>query len=129
MNLDYKNNLIEVIKQKERELPIESIISKGIKVFEINKSNEVYNESDLLKAASKVCSFPGYFGFNWDAFRDCINDFSFNEGLGYLFVFWNCSFLRLRLEKDFDILSDILQEACERWKEEKVFFKVFMNYD
>lgn len=128
MKLDYKENSIEAINQKDSQLSFEPFIKKGFKVFELNKSNEIYNKSDLLKEIFDVCNFPGYFGFNWDALRDCINDFSFNEASGYVFVFWNCSTLKQRLEKGFDILSDILIEACERWKEEKVVFKVFMNF-
>ena len=128
MELDYRNNSIEVKKFNKEELKnlIESLIPKNIKVFLIDENDEVRTKSDLLNAISKACNFPGYFGFNWDALRDCINDFSFNEGSGYLFIFNNSDTLKQNLGNDFNTFCDIYDEACERWKDEGVFFKVFL---
>lgn len=46
---------------------------KKIKTFFIEGKNCI-NKGALFEEFSRVLSFPGYFGRNWDAFDECIND-------------------------------------------------------
>jgi RNAse (barnase) inhibitor barstar len=34
----------------------------------------IYDDETLHEYLSKTLGFPGYYGFNWDAFWDCIRD-------------------------------------------------------
>jgi RNAse (barnase) inhibitor barstar len=36
----------------------------------------IYKKEQLLEALYELLCFPGYFGFNWDALNDCLNDLS-----------------------------------------------------
>lgn len=53
------------------------------KIEDIDKKNafiaiiesEVYNKAEILNILSDSLKFPSYFGFNWDAFDECIGDF------------------------------------------------------
>src|SRR3954471_504838 len=36
----------------------------------------IQTKSDLLRALAEQLHFPDYFGANWDALWDCLNDFS-----------------------------------------------------
>ena len=40
---------------------------------------QVVDRDALFDEYSRKLNFPDYFGRNWDAFKDCINDFSWIE--------------------------------------------------
>ena len=44
-------------------------------VFYVRVDPGISVPDELLKALYYLLWFPGYFGFNWDALYDCLNDF------------------------------------------------------
>src|SRR4051794_5039285 len=46
-------------------------------------------KEELLSSMARALSFPDYFGENWDAFNECINDLSWLSVQGYVLLFKN----------------------------------------
>lgn len=66
----------------------------------------------LFDELSEKLRFPNYFGRNWDAVNDCLNDFMWIEEKNILIV--HDSSISLS-EKDFDIYVDILHDTILSW--------------
>jgi hypothetical protein len=45
----------------------------------VNVDSNIRSKDDLLRFLSKQLNFPEYFGCNWDAFEECLNDLSWLE--------------------------------------------------
>ncbi len=77
---------------------------------------------ELFKEFSSALQFPYYFGYNWDAFDECMSDLAWlGEKEGYLIFITNSELL---LTKDLDIFIDILKAVVDFWKEKNKVFKV-----
>jgi RNAse (barnase) inhibitor barstar len=64
--------------------------------------------------------FPYYFGENWDAVWDCINDVSWLRGPNLLVVFDSAHLLLRDSEDDFQQLMRLLPQVRDRWHEVSV---------
>lgn len=76
------------------------------------------DKPDLLQRIATSLAFPETFGANWDALADCLGDLGWlpNAG-GYVWLFDHADDLRDASENDFDVLCDVLEDACANWKE------------
>lgn len=73
---------------------------------------------DLLQRIATSLAFPKTFGANWDALADCLGDLEWlPQAGGYAWLFDHVGDLRDAAENDFDTLCDVLDDACQRWKE------------
>lgn len=77
----------------------------------------VFNKVTLLHALYQACELPAYFGFNWDALRDALTDFSWRPAHGYALRFRNLALLESRAPEDYATFLDVAQEACDIWAE------------
>ena len=75
------------------------------------------DKHDLLQRIAKTLAFPETFGANWDALADCLGDLEWlpNAG-GYAWLFDHAGDLRDASESDFDMLCDLLEDACATWR-------------
>ena len=66
--------------------------------------------------------FPGYYGMNWDAFRDCIND---NEQSNYpnTIIIIGIDYLKQKMPDDANTLIELLDELQSRNNAKKVYYK------
>lgn len=80
----------------------------------------------LLAALADALKFPGWFGGNWDALADCLNDLSWWGSDGYVLVLEHVEDLREADPDGFAIALDILNEASVRWAEDRVPFWSFL---
>lgn len=71
---------------------------------------------DMLREWAAALQFPWYFGENWDAFEECINDLSWLPARGYVVAVTHADRL-LRDADDFATLMQILDDAATRWME------------
>jgi hypothetical protein len=46
----------------------------------------IKDKADFLAASARALHFPAYFGHNWDAFEECLNDLTW-EGPGAVVIF------------------------------------------
>jgi hypothetical protein len=83
-------------------------------------------KGDLLNGLAQELRFPTWFGHNWDALADCLDDLEWLPGSGYLLVLENPSGLSSAVPKDFDLALDILAIAARKWGERGTPFWVFI---
>ncbi|HSM12157.1 MAG TPA: barstar family protein [Lysobacter sp.] len=83
-------------------------------------------KADLLASLARVLEFPSWFGHNWDALADCLDDLEWLRGAGYLLVLDNPAGMSAAAPKDFAVALDILADAARKWRERGTPFWVFL---
>jgi len=73
------------------------------------------DERGLFNEFSAAFQFPYYFGENWDAFDECINDFSWLPASGYLAVITAADELLSDSKEQLAPLLRILSDAGRDW--------------
>ena len=80
------------------------------------------DKASLLRHLDDALQFPAGFGGNWDALSDSLRDLSWLHAKGYLLLIMHAETLRNADEAEFDIFTDILDEAAESWRAAAVPF-------
>lgn len=81
------------------------------------------NLPDFYSVFGQSFEFPAYFGFNWNAFDEMINDLEWMVSDAYISVFTNAHQLLERAPpQDFQHLLECLTDAHESWKSPNRFF-------
>lgn len=70
----------------------------------------------FMNEVAAALQFPYYFGHNWSAFRDCVNDLSWLKGASFLIIFDSAQDLLSESDEDFGILLRILSETHDEWR-------------
>jgi hypothetical protein len=60
--------------------------------------------------------FPSYFGRNWDAFEECLNDLSWVPAKGYLLIFDQAERFARAQPEEFATALDILRDGIKSWQ-------------
>jgi RNAse (barnase) inhibitor barstar len=60
--------------------------------------------------------FPHYFGHNWDAFEECINDLEWLPGKAYVTFLSDVGDVLNHETDDFRVLIDTLMMAAQEWR-------------
>jgi RNAse (barnase) inhibitor barstar len=87
---------------------------------------DCHNKADLLAGLARVFRFPSWFGHNWDALADCLDDLEWLQAPGYLLLLENPSGISSAARKDFAVTLDILAHAARKWGERGTPFWVFL---
>ena len=73
----------------------------------------VFGKDTLLHALYQSGEFPAYFGFNWDALKDTLCDFSWLPVNGGIALIWrNPALLQQRAPEAYDTFIEVLDEAA-----------------
>jgi len=56
------------------EMLIAALLARGFKVYMIEGS-KIANERTFFEEVARVLEFPGYFGYSWASWDDCLGDF------------------------------------------------------
>lgn len=88
-----------------------------------------HDKASLLLRIATVLDLPAGFGRNWDALSDALRDLAWMPAPGYALMFESASPLRAERPQDFDVLVDVLHEACQWWAQARVPFWVFLALD
>jgi RNAse (barnase) inhibitor barstar len=73
----------------------------------------VFGKDTLLHALYQSGEFPAYFGFNWDALKDTLCDFSWLPVNGGVALIWrNPALLQQRAPEVYDTFVEVLEEAA-----------------
>ena len=88
-------------------------------VFRIDLKRATDKDS-LLAAIGKEMAFPEWFGFNWDALADCLNDLAWRPAEGYLVLLEHCDILHERAENELISVLQIFEQAANNWREQGV---------
>lgn len=86
------------------------------------------DKTELMRRFANAGQFPGWFGGNWDALADVLNDFSWRRADGYLLLVEHASGWRAAHPDDFDTLLDLLNEAAFRWSQQGVAFWALLTF-
>jgi Barstar (barnase inhibitor) len=79
---------------------------------------ELATKAGFLEASARALRFPSYFGHNWDAFEESLNDMSWAPAQGYLIVFDRAGQFARTQPADFAVALSILQESVARWRQQ-----------
>lgn len=86
----------------------------------------IRGKTELLAGLASVFEFPSWFGHNWDALADCLDDLEWLPGSGYVLVLENPAEMSATAPKDFALALDILTDAARKWRERGTPFWVFL---
>lgn len=100
----------------------------GFQLFYINGKN-VTSKAKFIQAAAEAMNFPEYFGDNWDAFSDCINDLSWLSADGYILLYTQPDNFAKKDPQEWLIALDVFQEAVEYWRETDTPMYVLLKTD
>lgn len=100
----------------------------GFQLFYID-GKDVKTKADFFQVSAKTMNFPDYFGENWDAFADFINDLSWLSGNGYILLYNQPEYFANSDPSEWSIALDIFQEAVESWKETDTPMYVLLRTD
>lgn len=98
----------------------------GWRFFAID-GRAVTDKPTFLAAASRAMSFPAYFGRNWDAFEEMVNDLAWAPAPGYVLLFDNAHLLATTNAREFQTAVDILRTAAGRWQADGTPFYILLR--
>jgi hypothetical protein len=82
-------------------------------------------KAGLLDGLSEAFGFPAWFGRNWDALADCLDDLGWLPEGGHVLVLENAAAFRAAWPDDYRTGLEILSHAARAWGERGVPFWVF----
>lgn len=95
-------------------------------VFEISL-DAAKDKDGLLQAIAHALDFPEWFGANWDALEECINDLSWLDARNVVLLLTHCDRFAADQRQDFLIAADIFNTAAAVFREEGRGFWVFAD--
>jgi RNAse (barnase) inhibitor barstar len=100
--------------------------ANGFAVFGIDLSH-ARNKAEMLDAIAKAMSFPDWFGRNFDALADCLNDLGWLTADGYFILLQHCDGIHGHAESDFVSTLQIFEQAADEWREQGIPFWCFVE--
>jgi hypothetical protein len=88
----------------------------------------VRDKAGFLAACARDLKFPPHFGANWDAFSDCINDFSWVSDGGYVIVIESVEPFARQAPQEWATALEILRGAADAWRVRKRTFIVLLDH-
>jgi hypothetical protein len=76
----------------------------------------IKDKATFLAAFAKALRFPAYFGHNWDAFEECLNDLSAEDKAGALILFDAAGSFAKAAPEDWATACDIFKSAARTHK-------------
>ena len=73
------------------------------------------NKKALLNTFSSKLKLPDYFGNNWDAFDECLNDLEWLDSNQYVLFFKNFEETLTQDIDELDVFLEIIEEAIKEW--------------
>jgi hypothetical protein len=89
----------------------------------------VNDKETFLLTAGQAFAFPAYYGRNWDAFEEMVNDLSWITAAGTLLLYDYVYRFAAAQPEAWQIALSILQSACANWQREGVPFYVLLRHN
>lgn len=90
--------------------------AEGLRYVAVDLAH-VGSKAQLLAALAAGLRLPAYFGGNWDALADCLEDDDWIGPRGAVIVLAHVSAYRNAHAADWTTFEDILREASDYWRE------------
>ena len=87
-----------------------------------------YDKLATLREVSNKLYFPKYFGNNWDAFEECLNDLEWLGKNLYIILIKNVDSILKDQNTDFKILIEIIANAAIEWRLKSTPFNVIFHF-
>ncbi len=88
----------------------------GLVLFDMDFS-AVHSKSEFMAAIAQSIAAPEWFGKNWDALADALDDLSWKEAPGYVMLMVNCNASFNLLLNDHDVAKEILESTVKHWNQ------------
>ena len=75
----------------------------------------IFDKRTFLAACQATLGLPGYFGHNWDAFEEVINDLSWAPAAGYVLLYDRVANFAANRPAEWAIALDILRSTANQW--------------
>jgi hypothetical protein len=82
----------------------------------------VADKVHFLAQCAERLGFPDYFGRNWDAFADCLQDFSWRPAAGYVIHLKGAADFAAGAPAEWAVALEILRDAATFWSERGTAF-------
>lgn len=87
----------------------------------------IHDRQTFLRQAGTALRFPAYYGQNWDAFEEMINDLSWLAAPGYLMVYSQVYRFAAPHPAQWTTARAILQAALDNWHTEGIPFVILLR--
>ncbi len=84
-------------------------------VVRVVRGQKMRTESSLFNEISAALQFPYYFGENWDALDECLNDLEWLPGNAYLVVVSDALSTLTEEPSKLATLAKVLKRTCAEW--------------
>jgi hypothetical protein len=92
----------------------QSAARRGWRCFYLD-GRQIGDKRALMAAAARALELPSYFGHNWDALEECLNDLAWAPAAGYLLLYDDAAQLARAEPEDWATLHAILADAVAAW--------------
>lgn len=100
----------------------------GFQFFYIN-GKTITSKTEFFQASAAAMHFPDYFGDNWDAFNDCINDLSWLSANGYILLYTQPENFANSDPSEWSIALEVFQDAVDYWQKVEIPMYVLLKTD
>ena len=122
----YTGSGVYSIKRSDDLAEIEQkAVAQGLAFFKVDLSN-VATKEGFLHTMAAALKFPSYFGMNWDAFEESINDLEWCPASGYVIILSSFEAFSQKSPDDFKTVDNIFKSAVKDWKARKKPFYVIL---
>jgi hypothetical protein len=104
----------------------EDALAHGYAWFDLDLA-QVTGKDVLLDVCQKIFGLPSTFGRNWDALADSLHDLSWHAARGFVIMCSNGGKFAQQAPRDFALLMDVLDSACEFWGTQGQPFLVLLD--
>jgi hypothetical protein len=112
-----KTDWVELVVGRERDIDIAIPNNSRENIYRIIRGKRCLDEDSLHQEWAAALQFPYYYGHNWDALDECINDLHWLKGKQYLFCITNIDSV---LKNDLSSLKTffyLLKTTTMTWRE------------
>jgi hypothetical protein len=89
----------------------------------------VDDKQTFLVAAGQAFAFPKYYGRNWDAFEEMVNDLNWIAAAGYFVLYDYVYRFAATQPEAWQTALSILESACSNWQREGIPFYVLLRHN
>lgn len=116
----------QLVSRAKAESLFEDMAEAGWRGFYID-GEDVTDKTSFLAAAARAMEFPSYFGHNWDAFEESLNDLEWAPAKGYVLLYDDLAAFADESPDDWQTARDIFETAIESWQKDGIPFYLFLR--